>query len=53
MIRFALWLLRSALKSKYFYVYRDAGTGHYLSEAEAKKRDPRTWIRSRHLRTAK
>jgi hypothetical protein len=25
-------------------VYRDAGTGEFLSESEAKSRDPKTWV---------
>lgn len=40
-------------QSKYFYRYRSADTGYFMTEAQALKRDRRTWIRSRHVRKAK
>jgi hypothetical protein len=34
-------------KTRHHYVYRDAGTGRFISKAKAMKRARDTWVRER------
>jgi hypothetical protein len=38
------------LKSKYYYVYRNAKTGNFMKKADFLKADPKTVYREKRLR---